>query len=86
MPLSAERLSRILFDTDPIGTCCKENDCFDEYDAIADDIVSRCQRGQPLDNALDETFEVWFGAELAEGVDMRALYHELTNYTDGPPS
>lgn len=30
-----------------MGTCCKENDCFDEYAAIANDIVSRRQRGQP---------------------------------------
>ncbi|MEC9483082.1 MAG: hypothetical protein UMU75_07105 [Halomonas sp.] len=84
MPLSAEYLSRALFESDPMGTCCKENDCFDEYDAIAGDIVSRCQRGQSLETALTESFEDWFWPELAECVDTQALYRELTARTEGP--
>lgn len=47
MTLYVTQVSRVLFETDPMGTCCKENDCFDEYAAIANDIVSRRQRGQP---------------------------------------
>ncbi|WP_346796337.1 hypothetical protein R5M92_12790 [Halomonas sp. Bachu 37] len=78
MALSVEHLSRVLFAADPMGTCCKENDCFDEYDAIADGIVSRCEQGQSLEVALNETFEEWFGMELAERVDMQALCRELT--------
>lgn len=29
---SAEQISKALFKADPMNTCCKENDCFDEYD------------------------------------------------------
>jgi hypothetical protein len=27
---SVEQISQALFETDPMRTCCKENDCFDE--------------------------------------------------------
>ena len=30
-----ETLSTRLFNLDPLGTCCKENDCYDEYYGIA---------------------------------------------------
>ena len=33
-------MSKVLFELDPAGTCCKENDCFDEYDNTAMFIVS----------------------------------------------
>ncbi|MEA3250585.1 MAG: hypothetical protein U9Q35_03240 [Pseudomonadota bacterium] len=85
MTLYVTQVSRVLFESDPMGTCCKENDCFDEYDAIADDIVSRCQRGQPLESAIRGTFEEWFGIELAERGDVSALGRELLNH-DGTPS
>lgn len=79
MPLTAEQLSRALFEADPMDTCCKENDCFDEYDAIADDIVSRCEQGQSLEKAVRDTFDEWFGEELAERVDVPALCCRLVN-------
>lgn len=34
--LSAQTISQILFKLDPMGTCCVENDMYDEYDYIAD--------------------------------------------------
>ena len=40
MPLSVERVSRALFESDPMVTCCKENDYVDEYDVIAGAIFS----------------------------------------------
>ena len=33
-------LTKLLFDIDPMNTCCKENDCFDEYQSISIEIVS----------------------------------------------
>lgn len=38
MQPSIKQISKALFDTDPMQTCCKENDCFDEYDLVATQI------------------------------------------------
>jgi|AntDeeMinimDraft_4_1070355.scaffolds.fasta_scaffold38655_1 hypothetical protein len=48
-------ISRALFQTDPMNTRCKENDCFDEYDDIAADILGRLEAGESLKTALAET-------------------------------
>nr|WP_298521776.1 hypothetical protein [uncultured Halomonas sp.] len=79
MSLTAEQLSCALFDADPMDTCCKENDCFDEYDAIAEDILSKHEQGQSLEKALRDTFDEWFGKALAERVDASALCRRLAN-------
>nr|WP_298377542.1 hypothetical protein [uncultured Halomonas sp.] len=84
MSLTAEQLSRALFDADPMDTCCKENDCFDEYDAIAEDIVSKREQGQPLEKALRDTFDEWFGEALAERIDVPALCRRLANQRSTP--
>lgn len=36
---SVEQISQALFETDPMNTGCKENECFDEYDRVASDIA-----------------------------------------------
>lgn len=33
-------ISEILFNLDPMNTCCKENGAYDEYDRIADQIAN----------------------------------------------
>lgn len=43
--VTTEQLSQALFQTDPANTCCKENDCFDEYDYLAEAIVERLMEG-----------------------------------------
>ncbi|KXS55522.1 MAG: hypothetical protein AWU57_84 [Marinobacter sp. T13-3] len=57
---TAEILSRALFYTDPMNTCCQENDCFDEYDAIAVDIVDRLEHGVSMKAALTGAIQDWF--------------------------
>lgn len=32
-------ISEVLYNEDPAFTCCAENDCFDEYDGVAEIIV-----------------------------------------------
>ena len=39
--LKADMISRALFEFDPMNTCRKENDCFDEYYKVAEVIVQR---------------------------------------------
>ncbi len=41
---SAEKISKALFETDAINTCCRENDYFDEYDRIAESVVAIGQK------------------------------------------
>jgi hypothetical protein len=50
--LTADQISRALFENDPMNTCCKENDCFDEYDRIAADVAESLEGGATLKDAL----------------------------------
>ena len=43
-----ESISRALFHTDPMHTCRAENDCFDEYDAVARSVSEHLQSGEAL--------------------------------------
>ncbi|WMC10094.1 hypothetical protein PU634_13490 [Oceanimonas pelagia] len=61
----AERISRLLFDADPMHTCCRQNDCIDEYDAIAADIIHGLAQGKPLKQAIKQALTHAFGKELA---------------------
>lgn len=58
---TVESLSNWLFDTDPAHTCCKENDCFDEYDYIAATAVDFMDSGDKPQAALDKALALWFG-------------------------
>ncbi|MCM0612181.1 hypothetical protein KFJ24_06780 [Marinobacter sediminum] len=57
---SAEQISRALFETDPTNTCCKENDCFDEYDKVAEVVAQRLEEGKSLKQALRAEISEWF--------------------------
>ncbi len=35
-----QRISQVLYEIDPMGTCCNENQLFDEYDTEAELIAS----------------------------------------------
>ncbi len=57
---SAEQISQALFETDPMNTCCKENDCLDEYDPVASAVADRIVAGHSLEAALVEEIAEWF--------------------------
>lgn len=57
---SAEQISQALFETDPMNTCCKDNDCFDEYDYIAKAVAERLAAGHSLKEALVKEISEWF--------------------------
>ena len=58
--LTTDQISRALFESDPMHTCCKENDCYDEYDYVAEDVSKRLQEGQDLASALEKEISHWF--------------------------
>ncbi|EBA00899.1 hypothetical protein [Marinobacter sp. ELB17] len=66
MQLTAHQISKALFEIDPMNTCCKENDCFDEYDLIAADVAESLEAGATLKDALAGAINEWFydGEEL----------------------
>jgi len=72
---SAKSLSEALFNLDPLGTCCKENDAIDEYDKIAEDIVAEMTAGSGLINSVRVVFERWFGVETisAQSTNSRIM-------------
>lgn len=62
--------SCVLYDTDPMGTCCKENGCTDEYDGVARSLDSLLCEGVPLQAALTTVLEDYFGELLVQGCDL----------------
>ena len=62
--LKADSISRALFEFDPMETCCKENDCFDDYDRIAESVEGRLKQGFTLKEGLVlELAESFFDSE-----------------------
>ena len=73
------RLSQILFQHDPMGTCCRENDAFNEYDRIAFELAERLEAGDTPDVALNAVLREWFGDDLVEGADLASVIEALEN-------
>jgi hypothetical protein len=60
---AAQKLSSFLFSTDPVGTCCVENDLYDEYDFASNLLVTEHVEA-PLDaDDIIEFFENYFEYE-----------------------
>lgn len=55
-----ERISQALYETDPMNTSCKENDCIDEYDYVACAVEQRLVAGYSLKEALVVEISHWF--------------------------
>jgi hypothetical protein len=75
--LTDEQISQVLFETDPMGTCCKENDCFDEYDSIAGAIGERLENGQEIESAISETLIEWFSVDSVDPVTLACTVQAL---------
>tara|TARA_R110000823_G_scaffold302779_1_gene424061 strand:- start:3095 stop:3352 length:258 start_codon:yes stop_codon:yes gene_type:complete len=58
--LTSKQISSALFEADPMNTCCRENDCFGEYDFVAQAVTERLAEGLSLDQALVEEVSKWF--------------------------
>jgi len=76
-------ISRLLFELDPMGTACKENDCVDEYDRVARGMVERHEAGEGLDKALVAELSDWFGMDLVKMADLDAVRMRLKEMESG---
>lgn len=72
-----QQVSRTLFETDPMHTACKENDCFDEYDRVARGVIAEIENGVTLEHALEHVLGDWFGQELIESRDLSPVVEQL---------
>lgn len=70
--LSTATIARILFETDPMRTACYENDCFDEYARIAQDLTNELAAGTALAPALVKVLSEWFTPDLVESMSLQA--------------
>lgn len=70
--LSADTIAQILFETDPMRTACYENDCFDEYAHIAQDLTHELAAGTALAPALVKVLSDWFTPELVASMSLQA--------------
>ncbi|MFC0445016.1 hypothetical protein ACFOD1_09715 [Pseudidiomarina halophila] len=56
-----ERFNKALFETDPMNTCCQENDNYDEYERIAATAVNYMVKGaserDAIEKALVDSFD-----------------------------
>ena len=74
---SLATLNQALFLTDPMNTCCVQNDCHDEYQRIAAGVLELLQNGQPLESALRSELGDWFDLEMAKRVDLTPVLARL---------
>lgn len=81
--LTDERISQVLFETDPMGTCCKENDCFDEYDSVALSIYEKISSGQPVGEAISQAFLEWFEVESIDPASLAIIVLALKTDSHG---
>jgi hypothetical protein len=75
--LTVEQISAVLFNTDPMGTCCKENDCFDEYDNIANAVFESLASGRPTAGAVRDTLIEWFEVESVDPLVLASVVQAL---------
>lgn len=59
-PPTIESLSAWLYETDPMNTCCKENECFDEYDRVASTALDLIEKGETTSAAVTKALALWF--------------------------
>lgn len=65
-------LSDVLYTLDPASTCCKENECSDEYDIVASEILN--DNGTLFDN-IRLIFKSSFDIELSKDDTLNIITH-----------
>ena len=73
MSITWQLISQSLFELDPMNTCCKENDCFDEYDFVARHIADRIAEGLLPERAIYMSLMQLFDEPAAKSTDIRLI-------------
>lgn len=75
--ISVHQLSILLYNLDPLNTCCKENNCHDEYDQVASWTSEAMAEGKDLNTALHQTITELFCKDAAENIDYLIIEEKL---------
>ena len=73
MDVLSEKLSQLLYTNDPMDTCCKENNAFDEYDRLAAWTIEAMSEGLEFKAALQLNIKDLFDEMSANEIDYDAL-------------
>lgn len=73
MSIPWQLISQSLFELDPMNTCCKENDCFDEYDFVARHIADKIVEGLLPERAICMSLMQLFDESAAKSADIRLI-------------
>lgn len=73
MQPSIEQINRALFDTDPMQTCCKENELLDEYMLVAKQIYRDMETGLSFKQPTLLVLTRLFDAERARKSDLSTI-------------
>lgn len=77
-PWSANQISHVLYQYDPLHTCCNEfAGMQSEYDQISDHIRDRIAQGRAVAAALREALVFWFAEDLVDRRDRTAVTRDL---------
>ena len=77
-PWSANQISHVLYQYDPMHTCCTEfAGMQSEYDNISDHIRDLIARGRTVAVALREALIFWFAEDLVDRRDRTAITRDL---------
>lgn len=81
--MTADVIKAALYATDPMETCCKENERTTEYQAIALTVFQNIQNGMVMEAALDQALCENFGDHLVNGEQIESVMHELVGMSAG---
>lgn len=75
--MCVETINTALFETDPMNTCCKENNCQYEYEKISAKVLQHIQQGMVMEAALDQALCASFGDDMVNGTQIEAVMNAL---------
>ena len=85
--LIAEEISTILWELDPMTTCCNANEGMEnEYSSEAAEITSLANSGMPVRQAVQEVFEKWFWEDCLLSDDRLPLLEQMVSALAETPS
>ena len=77
MNVDQQKISELLFELDPMMTCCKENDCFDEYDMVSKFIMEDVNQGVSLIDATKRAFHDLFDEDVSKRMNLDQFQNSL---------
>lgn len=78
MNIDQQKISELLFELDPMMTCCKENGCFDEYDMVSKFILEDVNHGLSVSEATKRAFQDFFDEDISQRMNLVEFENSLT--------